>query len=54
MVIHLSALRPSNAGIMTRALIWLQEKLKIGLGLTRTADHSHALKGLLIWPLSFA
>lgn len=33
---------------MTEALIWLQEKLKIGLGLTPTTDRSHAMKGLLI------
>lgn len=47
-VIHLSALHPSHGGIMTGALIWLQEKLKIGLGLTPTTDHSRAMKGLLI------
>lgn len=51
-VIHLSALHPSHGGIMTGALIWLQEKLKIGLGLTPTTDCSRAMKGLLIQPWS--
>lgn len=51
-VIHLSALHPSHGGIMTAALIWLQEKLKIGLGLTPTTDCSRAMKGLLIQPWS--
>ena len=44
-MVQLPALHPSNVGIGVGAFIWLQEQLKMELGLTHAAEPSHALRG---------